>query len=330
MTLMGVSKVMRSTGETIMDISGDTVTADTLMQGVTAHGANGNLITGSAVIPFNANLLDNADWFAYVINQRGNASYSGLSDAYGIDRWRTTGNITITAPTASAVGYITMLSGCVMKQRMEILPSVLIGKTVTAAIDIGGTVHSDVVTFPSSGEETVFSDGGVTVAVGIDSGTYNLCNVSVSGVPYIEISANANVNVRRVWLELGSVCHMETTPLKSYADNLAVCKRYFNRIYSDGNFSGFVKSTVTNVQFYIPMSTSMRNAAISVSTPSKITVFTARDSAPFIVESTNLSVVNAYNQIDGILLVINTYATVNTAFTVVGVQLASVDVSAEL
>lgn len=48
---MGVSKVIYNTengAEVIMDLTGDTVTPDKLARGVTAHGANGNLITGTA------------------------------------------------------------------------------------------------------------------------------------------------------------------------------------------------------------------------------------------------------------------------------------------
>lgn len=45
---MGISKVDYN-GETLIDISGDTVTPDTLAEGATAHNANGEQITGTAV-----------------------------------------------------------------------------------------------------------------------------------------------------------------------------------------------------------------------------------------------------------------------------------------
>ena len=44
---MGVSKVVYG-NETLMDISGDSVTAATLLSGETAHGADGEAITGTA------------------------------------------------------------------------------------------------------------------------------------------------------------------------------------------------------------------------------------------------------------------------------------------
>lgn len=43
---MGVNKVDLSTGETLIDISNDTVTKETLAAGETAHGADGELIIG--------------------------------------------------------------------------------------------------------------------------------------------------------------------------------------------------------------------------------------------------------------------------------------------
>lgn len=45
---MGISKIQRGDGTAIFDISGDTVTAETLAQGATAHGADGEPITGTA------------------------------------------------------------------------------------------------------------------------------------------------------------------------------------------------------------------------------------------------------------------------------------------
>ena len=42
-----VNKVQLADGTSLIDISGDTVTASTLMQGYTAHNATGALVTGT-------------------------------------------------------------------------------------------------------------------------------------------------------------------------------------------------------------------------------------------------------------------------------------------
>lgn len=44
---MGVSKVDLKDGTVFMDISKDTVTADTMVEGITAHNAAGESITGT-------------------------------------------------------------------------------------------------------------------------------------------------------------------------------------------------------------------------------------------------------------------------------------------
>lgn len=46
-----INKVVKSTGETLIDLTGDTVTAETLLKDVTAHDRSGAPIVGEAVIP---------------------------------------------------------------------------------------------------------------------------------------------------------------------------------------------------------------------------------------------------------------------------------------
>jgi len=45
--MMGVSKVQKKDGTVVIDITGDTVTADTMVEGVTAHNAKGEPVTGN-------------------------------------------------------------------------------------------------------------------------------------------------------------------------------------------------------------------------------------------------------------------------------------------
>lgn len=44
---MGINKVELATGETLIDLSGDTVTPDLLAEGATAHDANGDPVPGT-------------------------------------------------------------------------------------------------------------------------------------------------------------------------------------------------------------------------------------------------------------------------------------------
>ena len=48
MNVMGISKVSLNNGETLIDLTNDTITADKLASGYTAHGADGEQIIGTA------------------------------------------------------------------------------------------------------------------------------------------------------------------------------------------------------------------------------------------------------------------------------------------
>lgn len=65
---MGVSKVNYG-GNTLIDLTGDTVTADALLSGMTAHGANGEPIIGEN--PYEKTATDTevntqADWISQI------------------------------------------------------------------------------------------------------------------------------------------------------------------------------------------------------------------------------------------------------------------------
>lgn len=51
---MGINKVVYG-GKTLIDLTGDTVTADKLLSGITAHGKDGELVTGKCAFDVNSN-----------------------------------------------------------------------------------------------------------------------------------------------------------------------------------------------------------------------------------------------------------------------------------
>ena len=51
---MGINKVVYG-GNTLIDLTGDTVTADKLLSGITAHGKDGELVTGACTFDVNSN-----------------------------------------------------------------------------------------------------------------------------------------------------------------------------------------------------------------------------------------------------------------------------------
>lgn len=152
---MAVNKV-EVNGETIVDLTGDTVTPASLAKGVTAHDASGAKIEGTMptgvsytagqgisinngvisakAIPCNQNLLDNW-YFKNPVNQRGQTSYT-VTD-YAIDRWISQG-CTVTLND----GYLTIAGKYLNLDQVvdEYVWKFLRGRTVTISILARGNV----------------------------------------------------------------------------------------------------------------------------------------------------------------------------------------------
>lgn len=170
------------------------------------------------------NLLHNADWGYSLVNQRGHSG--AVSNAYCIDRWIGNGSAT---PVAGQ--YVTLTEGTSMTQRLEIIPAAIAGKRCTFSIELSdGEIASGAIEFPSntagSGLAEIFEVSTFSVALGFAAGDYVINGVSCSSVPYITIYFDHASSVRRVFLGLGAVSHMQITPPQNYAQNLAICQRY--------------------------------------------------------------------------------------------------------
>ena len=74
---MANSKIQLSDGTTLIDLTGDTVTAAALLSGVTAHGADGNAVTGSYVPKFAVGITNELTAKASSLTVRGIADSAG-------------------------------------------------------------------------------------------------------------------------------------------------------------------------------------------------------------------------------------------------------------
>lgn len=98
-----INKVVKSTGETLIDLTSDTVAPETLLQGETAHDRSGAAIRGTAVIPTvndgTLTIQQNGTTKAtFTANQSANVTANiETGDAYGIDMYDDTLPIDITA-----------------------------------------------------------------------------------------------------------------------------------------------------------------------------------------------------------------------------------------
>lgn len=271
---MAVNKVEYA-GNTLIDLTNDTVSPETLLAGVTAHDASGELITGTAVLDRpGVNLLHNAEWQYGLVNQR---RHSGpvSNNKYCIDRWFGSGNV-----TPFEREFITLGSGTYITQRMEIPADILANNTMTFSVVVNGIIRNFQFIFPSVGN--VFVDDasidGLDIEVGYtkvnntlfcgiefttDSTKAQNPNTVVSSVyiPYIKLTATADVNIRRVFLEFGRISRIADTPVRDYAKSLLECQRYCvvlgyygsisypcvavaQGIVTDGEFVGCMKGTM--------------------------------------------------------------------------------------
>ena len=199
------------------------------------------------------NILHNSEWGYALVNQR--ALSGAVANEYCIDRWIGNGSVT---PVSGK--YVTLSSGTTMTQRMEIVPDALVGQEYTFSIDVGGTEQSVTMKFPTTvtGAATVSNVSSCSVELGFLSGSFALCGVTCSYVPYIKITAKAAINVRRVFLEKGNTSHMKYTPTKDISDVFGQCLRYFYLVPGMSRFIRVATVQTNGIYFDMPVPAPMR------------------------------------------------------------------------
>ena len=269
---MGVSKVEYG-GNTIVDLTGDTVNAGNLLMGATAHNAAGDIVEGTVTL-HGKNLLHNADWAYSLVNQR---KHSGaVQNAYCIDRWVGNGSV---APIAGK--HIVLTAGTTMTQLMEIIPAAVMGKQCTFSVDNNGTVEEVPISFPSgttdAAEVANLSFG--TVSLDFAAGTYSLNGISSSYVPQIVISVNRAAYIRRVYLELGESSHMEQSPPENFENALSLCQRYYLPLSSVVRYP-LTRVFSKEIDGMVPVPVTMRVTPTMIGTYKIMVGNTAMDSLP--------------------------------------------------
>lgn len=169
----------------------------------------------------NPNLLINSD-FRGPVNQRGSTIYyGGANKCYTIDRWcmgandfdRTVeiidGGIKITNPNTTYIGSF-----------QQVFESPLPSGDYTLSIKVTSI----------SGAVTIFCDGANTgsqknLEVGINTKTMR--GTSISAVN-IHLAASSSIVIEWIKLEVGTVA--TSFAPRIYAEELALCQRYFNRL----------------------------------------------------------------------------------------------------
>lgn len=183
---MAISKVVYG-GETLIDLTQDTVTADKLLKGNTAHGANGEVVTGSC--EYDANTTDATATAAEILS--GKTAYKGGSKLTGAMK----NNGAVNGKISTKAGKYTVPQGYHDGSGKVSIDSTeqakIIAENIREGITILGVTGSmsgteDAIpqakeVTPSTEEQTVLPDSG-----------YNyLSQVKVKAIPYVESENSA-------------------------------------------------------------------------------------------------------------------------------------------
>lgn len=150
---MGRSKIVYA-GDTLLDLTEDTVTPETLLKGKTAHNAAGELITGT-MIASQLQLVVTVSAGATVTATNGSKTISGTSDSTGV--------CTLIVPEAGTWSVSATLNGQTSNtQSVSVKDSYAVSltffsATITVTVDSGASVE--------------LKKGGVTVQTKTSTGT---------------------------------------------------------------------------------------------------------------------------------------------------------------
>ena len=183
---MGVSKVIYG-GQTLIDLTADTVTKDKLLKGYIAHGANGEKITGTCT--FDADTQDATATDAEILSgktayNKGNKITGAMKNNGAVAGKITTKNGAYTIPQGYHDG-----SGKVQidaEEQAKLIPAniredvTILGVVGTMSSKEGEKAQEKTVT-PKTTEQIIVPDSGYTC----------LSSVKVNAIPYIESDNSA-------------------------------------------------------------------------------------------------------------------------------------------
>ena len=183
---MAVSKVIFG-GETIIDLTGDTIKADKLLKGYKAHGADGEIINGACT--FDANTQDATATAAEILS--GKTAYNKANKVTGT----MTNNGAVSGTISTKAGAYTVPIGYHDGSGKVTIASTEQAKIIATNIRQGVTILGVTGTMSSTEGLKAQSKTVTPTAVGFDvapdSGYNSLASVTVEPIPYVESDNSA-------------------------------------------------------------------------------------------------------------------------------------------
>lgn len=209
------------------------------------------------------NLLDNP---FFTIRQRGNGPFSS---GYTADRWGIFGGVVTV--TLSGSGFSVSASvGYNIQQRLPAdLASFLNGKVVTLSCIVDGVLYSATGTLDTSGGYQLINTFG--------NDRFAFVGGANPAVIFTHTTASAthSYTVSAVKLELGSVSTLANDAPPDYAEELAKCKYYFERLKATSGYAVFgngIAINATNAYIFVPI-TPKRTATYTVSSSGSLQLY---------------------------------------------------------
>lgn len=216
----------------------------------------------------NPNLLINAD-FRNPVNQRGETSHS--SSGYWIDRWEQYLDFGIISLTTDGISIDASSTPVSLRQKLE-SPDKYLNRTMTFSIcirldttDASGTIY---IGCPNVTNEVGLRTTGVDGEFRVVSVTFTLDSYNTFIAPSIYLG-KGKATVMWAKLEEGEIA----TPFRPrlYAEELQLCKRYFQVIYQNAiNIPWYDDN---NFRFYIQFEQRMRSVPTVIFPSNSVVVF---------------------------------------------------------
>lgn len=226
------------------------------LKGIIASDGSHNFSTAGS----NRNLLDNP-WFT--VNQRGFTTNAGTNNVRCVDRWLiNSGGGTGGATTLNDDGTMTLTAGSSyqsFQQTIEIVPSALVGKTMTVSVLLqDGTIESKSFVVPA--QTSSLQEIGRLASVKYRVFVYLSATGTNTIIPQIQVFAGNTITVRAVKLEIGSVSTLANDAPPELSIARIPC--YENHLRLKGQYAP--------VGYAIALSTTLALLAIPTPVPMRI------------------------------------------------------------